>query len=239
MRIFDKWKRKKDLVNEIVAKLDCECSVITVEDVASVMKTYQQALKQGKQEGFTPLIVIPSQWLVEALDRSENRETILARAKEIDAEALFKRLLQDVMPDEDDDHDEIAGEFTPAEPIHQFHSVEEFINKKIIIANIPTEKPWEAAAWVPTGGFNECPLAEEQVVVFQYWYEKYQALPALVTSDVWELFVENPPTTQDEAESLAWEHFSFCPDIVFQGVGTVNELAGGLISSSVWFFWWD
>jgi hypothetical protein len=239
MGILDKFKRKKDYVNDIVAKLDCECSILTVESVDSVMNTYQQALKQGKQEGFIPLIVIPSEWLVEALDRSENRETLLTRAKEIDAEVLLKRLLEDVMPDEDEEDDDLAGEFTMSEPIHHFHSVEDFINKKIILAKIPTDKPWEAPAWVPMGGYNECPLAEEQVAIFQYWYEKYQAVPALVTSDVWEMFIENPPTTQVEAESLSWEHFCFCPDIVFQGVGTVNELAGGLISSSVWFFWWD
>ena len=93
--------------------------------------------------------------------------------------------------------------------------------------------------WFPMGGFNECPLPEEQVAIFKYWYEKYGAAPALVTHDVWELYVENPPNTQEEAESLAWEQYGFCSDIVWQGIGTVNGLAGTLIHSSVWYFWWD
>ena len=60
-----------------------------------------------------------------------------------------------------------------------------------------------------------------------------------MSTDVWELFVENPPKTHEESELLAWEQFGYCGDIVWQGVGTVNSLAGTLINSSVWYFWWD
>ncbi|WP_197277545.1 DUF4253 domain-containing protein [Bacillus sp. FJAT-27245] len=42
-----------------------------------------------------------------------------------------------------------------------------------------------------------------------------------------------------ESVELAWEQFGFCSDIVWQGVGTVNALAGTLINSSTWYFWWD
>ncbi len=31
----------------------------------------------------------------------------------------------------------------------------------------------------------------------------------------------------------------YCPDIVDQGVGTLDALATVLVSGSVWFFWWD
>nr|WP_280518542.1 DUF4253 domain-containing protein [Lederbergia wuyishanensis] len=142
------------------------------------------------------------------------------------------------MEDEEDDYD-IRGEFSIKEPTNHFLTVEDAIGEKVILAKIPTDKPWEVAAWVRMGGINECPLPEQQVAIFKYWYEKYGAIPAVVTPDVWELFVENPPTTQKESESLAWEQFGFCGDIVWQGVGTVNALAGTLKNSSVWYFWWD
>ncbi|WP_082307002.1 DUF4253 domain-containing protein [Bacillus sp. FJAT-27245] len=91
----------------------------------------------------------------------------------------------------------MTGDFSIEEQkSSHFLSIEERINKKIIIAKIPTAKPWEVAAWVPMGGFNECPMPEEQVALFKYWYEQYGATPALVDVDVWELFVENPPKTQ-------------------------------------------
>jgi hypothetical protein len=38
---------------------------------------------------------------------------------------------------------------------------------------------------------------------------------------------------------LAREHFLYAPDIVWQGVGDVGELAAYLDNSPVWHFWWD
>jgi hypothetical protein len=43
----------------------------------------------------------------------------------------------------------------------------------------------------------------------------------------------------EEALKLAQEQYSFCCDIVDQGVGTIENLAGGLMASSIWYFWWD
>ena len=157
----------------------------------------------------------------------------------INVKEIFKRMLDDVMPMDEDEDDDIAGEFSIEEQLNQFLSIQEGLDEKIILAKIPTDKPWEATAWVPMGGFNKCPLPEEQVAIFKYWYEQYGAVPALVTHDVWELYVEIPPNTQEKAELLAWEQFGFCIDIVWQGVGTVNGLAGTLIHSSVLYFWWD
>ncbi|ALC92901.1 hypothetical protein AM500_19095 [Bacillus sp. FJAT-18017] len=230
----------------MIAKLDCECTVLTEKDSNSIMRKYQEALQDGKKEGYTPLIIIPSEMMVEILDSEEDleypkdsRESIIKKAKEIDAGKLLKELLEEVMPLEDDEEEDIAGEFSIEDQVDSFLSVEEADGKEIILAKIPTNKPWEVAAWVPMGGFNECPMPEQQVAVFQYWYEKYRAIPALVTSDVWEFYVENPPRTQEEAERLAWEQFGFCSDIVWQGTGSVMSLAGTLINSSVWYFWWD
>ncbi|WHY03248.1 DUF4253 domain-containing protein [Neobacillus sp. DY30] len=250
MGIFDKFKKNKaerDYIEKIIAKLGCcDCRIIEVKDVNAVMSVYHQALLDGKKEGFTPLIIIPSEIMVECLDTEvdnddsfHDRETIITKAQEIHAKELLKRLLDEVMPMDEDEDGDITGEFLAEGQINHFQSLEDAINKKIILAKIPTDKPWEVAAWVPMGGFNECPMPDEQVAVFKYWYEKYGATPALVSQDVWELFVEIPPKTQEESEFLAWEHFGFCGDIVWQGVGTVNSLAGTLINSSVWYFWWD
>ncbi len=43
----------------------------------------------------------------------------------------------------------------------------DFSTKKsmeLILAKIPTEKPWEIFAWVPFGGWNECPDIVDQGV---------------------------------------------------------------------------
>ena len=106
---------------------------------------------------------------------NDDRESIIAKAKDIDVKELLKRLLDEVIPMEEDD--DITGEFSLEEQMDHFLSIEDVINKKIIIAKIPTDKPWEVAAWVPMGGFNDCPMPEEQVAVFKYWYENMELLP--------------------------------------------------------------
>jgi hypothetical protein len=248
MSIFDKFTKfkNKHLADKIMAKLNCDCQLLKEQDVEGVMKRYRETLMEGKRKGYTPLLIIPSETMLELLDPEahreylvDDRETILGKAKEIDVEELLNNLQEGVMSDEDDDEYDITGEFSIEESPKHFLSIEEDLNEKIILAKIPTDKPWEVAAWVPMGGFNECPLPEEQVAIFKYWHDKYRATPAVVTPDIWELYVENPPKTQEEAVSLAWEQFGFCGDIVWQGVGSVNGLAGTLIHSKVWYFWWD
>jgi Domain of unknown function (DUF4253) len=56
---------------------------------------------------------------------------------------------------------------------------------------------------------------------------------------VMELEAARKPSTKEEALKLAQEQYWFCYDIVEQGVGTIENLAGGLMASSVWYFWWD
>jgi predicted DNA-binding WGR domain protein len=57
--------------------------------------------------------------------------------------------------------------------------------------------------------------------------------------DTLKLTVGNPPMNHQAALALAAEHFAFCPDNVWQGVGTVRKYATALIRSAVWEFWWD
>ncbi|WP_316572237.1 DUF4253 domain-containing protein [Neobacillus sp. YIM B06451] len=244
MAIFNKFRKKDDYIEEIKAKVGCDCLLIEEKDANSIMAKYLEALKEGEKQGYTPLIIIPSAMMVDIFETEGDkgyspgsRDSIIEKAKDIDAKDLLKRMLDEVMPLEEDY--DITGEFSIEDQIGHFLSIEKGINKKIIIAKIPTSKPWEVAAWVPMGGFNECPMPEEQVAIFQHWFEKYGAIPALVDVDVWELVVKNPPKTQEESVELAWEQFGFCSDIVWQGVGTVNALAGTLINSSTWYFWWD
>ncbi|MDR6880496.1 DUF4253 domain-containing protein [Bacillus sp. 3255] len=243
MGIFDRFRKKtekKDSLKEIISKLGCECQIIRENDVQRIMTKYQQALIKGEDEGYTPLIIIPSEIMIEIVDTMTDkyrRESIIAKANDIDAIELLKKRIDEVMPEEEEY--DIIGEFSIEEQMNDFMSIENVGNQTIIIAKIPAIKPWEVAAWIPMGGFNSCPLPEEQVAVFKYWYEKYGARPGLVTHDVWELLVEKPPKTQEESEFLAWEQFGFCGDIVWQGVGTVNSLAGLLINSPRWYFWWD
>ncbi len=113
------------------------------------------------------------------------------------------------------------------------------MESEIILAKIPTANPWELAVWMPMGGFNDCPKPAEQMAVFRYWYEKYGAIPALVSYDIWEMELSKPPVTNEECEQLACEQYAFCYDIVDQGVGSIRALASELRHATTWYFWWD
>ena len=52
MGIFDKFKKKKekvDYIDEIITKLDCDCSIIEEDDVKRVMTRYHQVSHRGKK----------------------------------------------------------------------------------------------------------------------------------------------------------------------------------------------
>jgi len=247
-------KRERECgVRTIVAATGCDCEIIEdAKSVALIMDRYKGLLAQGKTSGFVPIIVIPSRMMSEVLDREQAQsyseedlsvEAVSARSDPLSGQDILKdRLTMNEPEDGDDEHDHI-GSFVAGKPTHRFEALTDFstgrVVKEAIIAKIPTDKPWEAAAWFPMGGFNDCPVPEEQVAVFRYWYEKYGAVPALVTHEIWELYVENPIETEEAAKVAAMEQYAFAGDIVWQGVGTVNALAGTLLNSTVWCFWWD
>ena len=235
-----------DYAEKIISFLGCEYELIqNTQSILMIMKKYEDMLIRGKAEGFIPLIIIPSRMLCEIIDWASSHygnnghiATIIEKSNVIDAVTFLNRE-KDAMPVEED----IVGEFVDYKPTNSFSPLIDYATRRpyetIIIAKIPTDKPWELAAWIPMGGWNECPAAEEQVAVFKYWYEKYGAIPAVMHSDVWELYVEKPPSEKEVAVALAWEQFGFCSDIIWQGAQKINVLASTLLNSKTWYFWWD
>ena len=109
----------------------------------------------------------------------------------------------------------------------------------VILVKVPTTKPYEVLAYFGMGGYNECPFPAEQVAVAKYWYEKYGAVPAVITDDTIVFYVERPVQTLEEAKNLAVEHYIFCYDIVAQCYGTFEKLVDALYKNIQWYFWWD
>jgi hypothetical protein len=236
--------------------LNCDFELIpNRKNQKEILDRFSFLAKQGKNDGFYPLIIIPSDVLAEWLEIvSEDdigmitpegiaayRQTLIDAANDIVVEEFFSSRLNELLPYFNVEGFDIVGDFEQASPekslylfMMDYSSCEE-----IIIAKIPTNNPWELAAWIPMGGFNDCPAPSEQVAVFRYWYEVYGAIPAVVTYDTWQLTLTKPPLTKEHAEELAKEHFAFCIDSVFQGSETIRGLASSLKDSTTWFFWWD
>jgi hypothetical protein len=217
------------------------CKLIKV-DGKLALETYQE-LKQ--RTDIIPVILGDSD------DVESNMEVIayveasfpqlLQQAEAIDAQEWFiKRQAQD--PEYYDTAEE-ADEWQEVEPACDITVHLDILTgeakPEVYIALVPVVKSWMIPAFLKTGGWNDCPNPEEHTAIFKYWDAKYGISVAGISSDVIELEVKNPPTTQEQALLLATEQFIYCPDIVYQGTQTIAALAATLLNGKVWFFWWD
>ena len=112
-------------------------------------------------------------------------------------------------------------------------------HKEVMLGVFPTADWTEIPAYLPFGGWNECPLPEWHVAALRYWRDKWGARLIGMSHDVLELRVEKRPQTRDAALELAREQYDYCADIVDQGVGDIATLAQYLMATDLWYFWWD
>ncbi|MFD8425534.1 DUF4253 domain-containing protein [Streptomyces sp. NPDC059668] len=77
--------------------------------------------------------------------------------------------------------------------------------------------------------------------VLRSWEDRFGIRVVALTFDQLVLSVAAPPTTRDEAEAVAAEHFAFCPDNITQGHHeTLRAYAEhDVLGQRVWSFWWD
>ncbi|TCU67283.1 uncharacterized protein DUF4253 [Bradyrhizobium sp. R2.2-H] len=110
---------------------------------------------------------------------------------------------------------------------------------KVYIGVAPTDDWTTIPAHLRWGGWNGCPTAEYHVAALRSWRERYGVELIGINSDTLNLRVSIKPKTREEALALAREHYTYCPDIVDQGTGSLSSLAAELMANDWWFFWWD
>lgn len=269
--MFDKWKRNKqekplaDAVKEsneltleqaeavtqsIISQLGYPYQIFSEKaSYEEVMAAYEQAVSQGQQEGFTPVLVPADRTLEEYLgilkEDGYSLEKIL-KSELKSGEELLKERSDEYMTDEGNEAglEEFAGDSEDEpEVVDHYSAFEKWSEEGImetILLKVPTTRPWELVAYVPFGGWNECPDAGEMMAICKYWFEKYGAVPVTITHDIMEMCVPAPVTGKD-AMQAAREHYAFDPDRVDQctATGTLSELASCIAASKIWYFWWD
>ncbi|MDV9170297.1 DUF4253 domain-containing protein [Streptomyces sp. W16] len=77
--------------------------------------------------------------------------------------------------------------------------------------------------------------------VLRSWEDRFGTRVVALTFDQLVLSVAAPPTTQEEAEAVAAEHFAFCPDNITQGHHDALRAYAQheVLNQQVWSFWWD
>lgn len=181
--------------------------------------------------------------------RSLSVATLLAESASIDGEEWLQTTLQ-MQDSEDGPWDTTEGDnairgpwptdtpplTTISVPYHwQTHEPYPYV----AIGLVPTTSSWQLPAYLRFGDYNSCPRPAEHCSVLKRWEEQFGAEVVSMTHDTIEMRVAHPPTSRDEAITLAYQQFAYCPDIVDQGVGTLDALAATLLEGNVWFFWWD
>ena len=245
-------KEYSQVTKEIIDKINCPHQVFTENNtISEVNSAYKKSLAQVKEKGFIPVLV-PSddtlaEWLEDLEDDSYSKEDIITQ-KRRDAEQIlqerFKEYTDYIDEEENLTMNDFLGEKKDGEVIGELSAFEDYGEDRIqetILFEIPVKNPWEVIAWLPMGGWNECPEASEMMEICRYWYEQYGAIPAVISNDTLEFVVEKAVEDEEQAWQLAKEHYAFCPDRVDQGTrsGTIGEVADCLSKSKVWFFWWD
>lgn len=214
---------------------------------AAVERAYKAALEVGKENGFWPAIVsgkyLP-EWLGECVGADYDKDAIIAGCGDNGRDILQKDYAGLIDIFAESELEDFIGEETEGDVIHHFCSYclykDNALDADTLLLELPVKNPWEIIAWIPIGGWNECPAPEDMIAVCKYWYEKYRAVPAAFTGDVMEFYAPMKLNGMDSMEA-AKEHYAFCTDRIEQGTRTykLSELAAGLKESTVWYFWWD
>lgn len=237
------------IVRGMIQKLGYPYKIFSCEaSYEEVMDAYNAAALRGKEEGFTPVLVPTDDILEEYFEILEEEEFSLNDVLGVELESgkdiLSQRLKEYTIDEDAFDMDEFMGEFDgKPDKIEKFSAFSDYRtegNVETILFMVPTMNPWELVAYIPFGGWNDCPAIEMMMAICKYWYEKYGAVPVTISHDVMEMKISKPIGKSD-ALSVAKEHYAFTPDRVDQctATGTLSELAACLEVSDIWYFWWD
>lgn len=221
-----------------------ECIKIE-NDKKKVMELFKIMKEDGEKKGYTPIIIIEDEnGLMEENIKFAKEEfgsfqgfikDCLEEYKKVDVEKYFKEReksykedgLIDFEEEEVDEHIECNSIYTGEK------------NENVFIAKVPTTKPYEIFAYIPMGGFNECPENTTHMAIAKRWYEKYKAYPVCIGCDTIQFIVPEAVNDEEELEKLTIEQYLYCGDIIWQGFQVINALKNSLNNSTVWSFWWD
>lgn len=221
------------------------CKITPIDErTADIKQMWLDAYEDGKLKGFFPVLLDADACFYDSLDEAawyeENKysewQSSMLNTNHDNGQAYLRERFEKVKEEYQDDgdwQDDVVGTEDAVNPINDFDFAD---GGNIYLVEVPVKEPWQVFAYVPFGGWNECPDADEQMAVAKYWYEKYGAVPAHFSNDMIQYYLPKPVT--DNTMSVAEEHMGYCEDIVLQG-DNLTTLAATIKESTVWTFWWD
>ena len=255
--------RPSRIARRTVEFLSCPCRIYgPSEDDSTLLEAYQEAWARGRREGFTPVLVTPDEGLLTTLILNSDPGSEESNGAEYDPDAVedYREAMCNLYLTEGHEYFEslmdlrrhengrLPMEISAAQVIggeevrvpESYWDFDRNTTYETILAEIPTESPWEIFAWLPMGAWNDCPDTMELMSAAKYWYEEYGAVPCALSRDELEFRLEHPVEDKEEAARLAAEQYAFCPERVedCEKRRSVGVLADSLTKSKIWYFWW-
>lgn len=229
-------------IEEFKKLYNFEFEEIKADSFEEISKKYLAAYKDGKEKGYTAVFLTVDDYLLKAFEitmKDENTDNMmdiynknLERAKSINPNDLFNKFLKQNI---NESFTEADFKFDDSIKNNlKFSTVfdrNEILKNNVILVKVPTKKPYEVLAYFGMGS--------EGIATVKYWYEKYGAVPAAITYDEIEFYVERPVQTLEEAKKLAIEQHAFCYGLLWECYNTLEELANAIYKNVQWYFWWS
>jgi hypothetical protein len=94
-----------------------------------------------------------------------------------------------------------------------------------------------AVGW--SGAANHVSRTAGLSAILRSWEDRFGARVLRLGPDRLDVSVAAPPHEPDHAAAVAAEHWTFCPDRVFQESGSISAHANEIRGRRTWSFWWD
>ena len=117
-----------------------------------------------------------------------------------------------------------------------YKSVENYGNEDDVVTIIKSENKFEPLYFEGTNAVNYDINTPQIVEKLKLWDSKYGVEIYGASFDLVSGEFKNQP---NDIKKFASEMYEFCPDIVDQGVGSLDELINTLKESKQFFLWWD
>ena len=230
-------------IDEFKKLYNFEFEEIKVDSFEEASEKYLATYKDGKEKGYIPVFLTVDDYLLKTFKitmTNENADSMidlfnknLEKAKSINLIEIFNKFLKQqtickLFIEGDykfDDSNKNNLKFLT------IFNNEGNLKDNVILAKVPTTKPYEILAYFGMGS--------EDIATVKYWYEKYGAIPASITYDEMEFYVERPPQTLEETKKLAVEHYAFCYGLLWGCYDTLEEAASTIYKNVQWYFWWN
>lgn len=103
----------------------------------------------------------------------------------------------------------------------------------ILLFRLPSKDASAWAAWICLA-VNQARSMADTAALFSYWQQNDTALPAVVSSESWELFLPSPVIDKERANDVAQQQQMFCP--ILRGA---PDLMSELLGARNWYFYFE